>query len=333
MFWEKRQGEDVRCLLCSHHCTIAPEKRGICGVRENIQGELQSLVYGRLVSRNADPVEKKPLFHFIPGSTSFSIATVGCNFKCLHCQNWQISQYPHLYNGKIAGDTVSPAEVVNDALAAGARSIAYTYVEPTIFYEMAHETMKLAHEEGIKNIFVSNGYMAPDVSRDLAGLLDGINIDLKAFTDRFYKKVCGAKLQPVLDNIALMYQLGIWVEVTTLIIPGWNDSEQELRDISEFIRNISPSIPWHVSAFYPTYKLMDSPPTPASTLIRAREIGMEQGLQFVYQGNIPGAGGEDTTCPSCRASLIKRRGYMIIENRIKDGKCPSCGTAIAGIWA
>ncbi len=331
-FWEKRNGEEVRCGLCNHHCVIASGRRGICGVRENMAGELQSLVYGRLVSRNSDPVEKKPLFHFLPGSISFSIATVGCNFRCRHCQNWQISQYPHLFNGEIAGDAVSPQDVVSDALASGARSIAYTYVEPTIFYEMAKDTAELAHREGIKNIFVSNGYMAPDVSRDLATFLDGINIDLKAFTDRFYKEICGARLQPVMDNIALMYELGVWVEVTTLVIPGWNDSEQELRDIARFIKGISSSIPWHVSAFYPTYKLTDSPPTPASTLIRAREIGLEEGLRFVYQGNIPGAGGENTNCPSCGTELISRRGYLIMKNRIKGGKCPSCGETIEGVW-
>lgn len=332
-FWEKAKDENIRCGLCNHHCVIPPGKRGICGVRENRDGELISLVYGRLVSRNSDPVEKKPLFHFLPGSISFSIATVGCNFRCKHCQNWQISQYPHLYNGDIVGEPVSPEEVVSDAQGSGARSIAYTYVEPTIFYEMARETGELAHSQGIKNIFVSNGYMAPDVSRALKNVLDGINIDLKAFTDRFYKEICGARLQPVLDNIKLMYELGVWVEVTTLIIPGWNDSEHELRDIARFIRSISPGIPWHVSAFYPTYKLMDAPPTSAETLIRAREIGLEEGLWFVYQGNIPGAGGEDTNCPVCGTALIRRRGYTILENRISGGKCPSCGEVIEGVWA
>ncbi len=332
-FWEKTGDGKVRCGLCNHHCVIPSGKRGICGVRENRDGELQTLVYGRLISRNSDPVEKKPLFHFLPGSISFSIATVGCNFRCRHCQNWQISQYPHFYNGEIAGEEVLPQEVVDDALAAGARSIAYTYVEPTIFYEMARDTAVLAHRHGIRNVFVSNGYMAPDVSRALADVLDGINIDLKAFTDKFYKEICVARLQPVLDNIKLMHELGVWVEVTTLIIPGWNDSKEELRDIARFIKGISPAIPWHVSAFYPTYKLTDSPPTPAETLIKAREIGLEEGLRFVYQGNIPGAGGENTYCPACGANLINRHGYTILSNRLTEGRCPSCGEIIEGVWS
>ncbi len=332
LFWSKAKDEKIRCGLCNHHCVIPSGKRGICGVRENQDGELYSLVYGRLISQNADPVEKKPLFHFLPGTVSFSIATVGCNFRCRHCQNWQISQYPHIYNGDIAGESATPADVVSNALASGARSIAYTYVEPTIFYEMAVDTARLAHREGIKNIFVSNGYMSTDVARELASVLDGINIDLKAFTDRFYKEICGARLQPVLDNIRLMHELGVWVEVTTLVIPGWNDSEDELREIARFVKSVSASIPWHVSAFYPTYKLTDSPPTPASTLIRAREIGLEEGLRFVYQGNIPGSGGENTNCPACGTELIKRHGYAILGNVLADGKCPNCGEVIQGVW-
>ncbi len=324
--------DKIRCGLCGHHCIISEGKRGICGVRENRNGKLYSLVYQRLISQNADPIEKKPLYHFLPGSISFSIATVGCNFRCRHCQNWQISQYPHIYNGDIAGENVTPSEVVSSALGSGARSIAYTYVEPTIFYEMARETAEIAHREGIKNIFVSNGYMDPAVTQDLAKVLDGINIDLKAFTDRFYKEICGARLQPVLDNIKLMHELGVWVEVTTLVIPGWNDSDAELREIARFIKGVSPAIPWHVSAFYPTFKLTDSPPTPASTLMRARDIGLEEGLRFVYQGNIPGSGGENTNCPRCGTEIITRHGYAILKNRLADGKCPECGEIIEGVW-
>lgn len=332
LFYEKQDNNKVKCNLCSHHCTIKPGRRGICGVRENREGSLYSLVYGKLVSENIDPIEKKPLFHFLPGSTSYSISTVGCNFRCLHCQNYQISQYPHLHNGNIVGEDRSAEEVVNSALLAGCKSISYTYVEPTIFYEFAYDCAKLAKKQGIKNVFVSNGYMTPEVTKELAAVLDGINIDIKAFTDKFYKEVCKARLQPVLDNVKLMHELGIWVETTTLIIPGWNDSESELREIAKFIYSVDSSIPWHVTAFYPTYKMLDRPPTPVSILRRAREIGLEEGLRFVYEGNVPGEGGESTYCPKCKELLIERFGFSIRSNNLKDGRCPKCGEAIEGVW-
>ncbi len=331
-FYEKLDAEKVKCNLCNHHCVIKPGKRGICGVRENQDGTLFSLVYGRLVSENIDPIEKKPLFHMLPGSTSYSISTVGCNFRCLHCQNYQISQYPHLHKGDIVGEERTPEDVVNGAILAGCKSISYTYVEPTIFYEFAYDCAKLAKQKGIKNVFVSNGYMAPEVTKELAEVLDGINIDIKAFTDKFYKEVCKARLQPVLDNVKLMHELGVWVETTTLIIPGWNDSEGELRDIAQFIHSVDPSIPWHVTAFYPTYKMTDKPPTPVSILRRAREIGLEAGLRFVYEGNVPGEGGESTYCPRCKEQLIERFGFSIRKNNMKDGKCPKCGEPIEGVW-
>ncbi len=333
LFYEKKADNIVKCGLCSHHCKIKPGKRGICAVRENQDGVLVSLVYGRLISMNNDPIEKKPLFHFLPGSKSYSIATVGCNFRCLHCQNWQISQYPRLNNGQIVGEEVSPQDVVQDAILRGAKSISHTYVEPTIFYEMAYETGKIARSRGLKNCFVSNGYMTAETARHSVSFLDAINIDLKAFTDRFYKEVCHARLQPVLDSIKLMHELGIWVEVTTLIIPGWNDTEEELRDIARFIRDVSPAIPWHVTAFHPTYKMMDRPATPVSILRKAREIGLNEGLRFVYEGNIPGEGGENTYCPACGEEIIARYGFSIMENRLKDGKCPKCGEKIEGIWS
>ncbi len=332
-FYQKGKDKSVKCGLCNHLCTIVPGKRGICGVRENIDGVLYSLVYGRLIAEHLDPIEKKPLFHFLPASTSYSISTVGCNFRCLHCQNYKISQYPRFHRGEIAGTRQTADDVVQTAKMEGARSISYTYVEPTIFYEFAYDCSKRARDEGIKNVFVSNGYMSKEAAEDLAGVLDGINIDIKAFTERFYREVCKAKLQPVLDNIRLFHELGVWVEVTTLIIPGWNDSEQELKDIAKFIKEIDPSMPWHVTAFYPTYKMTDRPPTPVDTLRRAREIGLEEGLKFVYEGNIPGEGGENTYCPSCDSILIKRMGFRIIENRMDQGKCPKCGEPIQGIWA
>ncbi len=332
LFYDQEKEQTVLCRLCNHHCHIKEGKRGLCGVRENQAGKLYSLVYGKLVSENIDPIEKKPLFHMLPGSRSYSISTVGCNFRCEHCQNYQISQYPHTRGAEIIGQDRSAAEVVDGAQNADCRSISYTYVEPTIFYEFAYDCAVLARKRGIKNVFVSNGFMSEEVTRHLAPVLDGINIDIKAFTEKFYREVCKARLQPVLDNVRLMHELGVWVELTTLIIPGWNDSDGELREIAEFIKAIDPAMPWHVTAFYPTYKMLDRPPTPASTLRKAREIGLAAGLSFVYQGNIPGEGGESTYCPSCNAMLIERFGYRIGQNNLEKGKCRSCGEKIAGIW-
>jgi len=332
LFWTSDQEGVVHCALCAHNCTIRPDRRGLCGVRENRDGTLYSLVHGRLIAEHVDPIEKKPLFHFQPGSHAYSIATVGCNFRCLHCQNFDISQYPHAHDGAIAGTEQSPETVIGDAMRTGCASVCYTYVEPTIFYEFARDCGHLAHERGLKNVFVSNGYMTAETARDLAGFLDGINIDIKAFTEDFYKKVCRARLQPVLDSVRLLYELGVWVEVTTLVIPGLNDSPEELKDIAGFIRSISPEIPWHVTAFRPTYKMMDRPATPVSTLRMAREIGLESGLLYVYEGNIPGEGGENTYCPSCGHELIGRFGFSIRENRVQNGACPDCGQRIAGVW-
>ncbi len=331
-FYEKKDNKEVKCNLCSHRCKIKKGKRGICQVRENQEGSLKSLVYGKLVSQNVDPIEKKPLFHFLPGSRSYSISTVGCNFQCLHCQNWQISQYPRMNNGAIIGQEVTPNEIVQDTILAGAKSISYTYVEPTIFYEFAYDTGVLARSQNIKNVFVSNGYMTPETGRNSVEFLDAINIDLKAFSDKFYKEVCKARLQPVLDSIALMHELGIWLEVTTLIIPGWNDSEAELREIAKFVKGVSDAIPWHVTAFHPTYKMLDRPPTPVEILRKAREIGLEEGLKYVYEGNVPGEGGENTYCPSCGELVIARYGFSIVENRLEEGKCPKCNQPIDGIW-
>lgn len=332
LFYKAEADKTIVCALCNHHCHIKPGKRGICGVRENQEGKLYSLVYGRLVSANSDPIEKKPLFHFLPGSTSYSIATVGCNFRCRHCQNYQISQYPHLYNGEITGTATSPEQVVAAAVAAGCASISYTYVEPTIFYEFAYDCAVLAHQSGLKNVFVSNGYMGPEVTRHLAPVLDGINIDIKAFSDDFYKKICSARLQPVLDNVRLMHELGVWVEVTTLLIPGLNDSDAELEQMARFIKDIDADIPWHLTAFYPTYKLTDRPPTPVETLRRARDIGIKEGLHFVYEGNIPGEGGENTYCPHCGTEIISRYGMSCKAVKISAGRCAHCQEVLPGVW-
>lgn len=332
LFYEQEKEQTVLCRLCNHHCHIKDGRRGLCGVRENRGGKLYSLVYGRLVSENIDPIEKKPLFHLLPGSTSYSISTVGCNFRCEHCQNYQISQYPHTHGAEIIGQQRTAEEVVNAAQRTGCRSISYTYVEPTVFYEFAYDCAVLAHRQGIKNVFVSNGYMSEEVTRHLAPVLDGINIDIKGFTDKFYRQVCKARLQPVLDTVKLMHGLGVWVEVTTLIIPGWNDSAGELRDIARFIKGIDAAVPWHVTAFYPAYKMLDRPPTPVASLREARDIGLAEGLRFVYEGNIPGEGGENTICPACKSVLIKRFGFSIRQNQLKEGSCQSCGEKIEGVW-
>ncbi|MGO9013404.1 MAG: AmmeMemoRadiSam system radical SAM enzyme [Dissulfurispiraceae bacterium] len=327
--YEKLDEGKVKCFLCPQYCSISPGKRGICGVRENSGGTLYSLVYGKVAAKHVDPIEKKPFFHFYPGSHSFSIAAVGCNFRCLHCQNYEISQYPK-QNKDIPGEEMSPEEVVEEAVRAGCESIAYTYTEPTIFFEFAYDCARLAHKKGIRNVFVSNGYTSPDAIRLIAPYLDANNIDLKG-DDDFYKKVVGAKLQPVLDTIKLMKELGIWVEVTTLIIPDYNDSDDFLTFAAQFIKSVDASIPWHVSQFYPTYKLFDKPRTPLITLRKAREIGLKAGLKYVYEGNVPGTGGENTLCPSCGALLIERIGFSLTHISMKDSKCEKCGARIDGV--
>ena len=330
MFYKKLEGLKVRCFLCAHHCTVADRKRGMCGVRENRGGTLYSLVYGKLISMNIDPIEKKPLFHFYPASRSMSIATAGCNFRCNHCQNYDISQYPKEHMD-IPGQDVTPEQVVSAAEKAGCKSISYTYTEPTVFFEFTYDCARLARERGIKNVFVSNGYTGPEAVKAIAPFLDANNIDLKG-DNEFYRKICGAKLGPVLDTIKLMYEHGVWVEITTLIIPGYNDSEESLGGIIDFIKSVDPSIPWHVTQFYPTYKLVDRPRTPLVTLRKARDMGIRRGLKYVYEGNVPGEGRENTYCPDCGELLVERSGYRILQNSIKDGTCPVCSTKIEGVW-
>jgi len=329
--YDKQSGAKVRCFLCSHRCLIADGKRGVCCVRENKEGTLYSLVYEKLISANVDPIEKKPFFHFLPGSRAFSVAAPGCNFRCLHCQNHEISQLPR-DKEIIMGEKVSGEEIVSLALKYNCASISYTYTEPTIFFEYAYDTAKIARTKGLKNNFVTNGYMTAEALDMIAPYLDGANVDLKSFSEAFYKKVCGARLKPVRESITKMHALGIWVEVTTLIIPTLNDAVGELREVARFLLSVSPAIPWHVSAFYPTYRMMDKPRTSPEIIRRAREIGLEEGLRYVYTGNIPGAEGENTSCYHCKKVLIRRHGYHIAENNITGGKCPHCGTLIEGVW-
>ncbi|MDQ7837179.1 MAG: AmmeMemoRadiSam system radical SAM enzyme [Thermodesulfobacteriota bacterium] len=331
MLYVKEEEQKVRCNLCNHHCLIMPGKHGICGVRENRDGMLYSLVYGQVIARHIDPIEKKPLFHFHPGSKSYSIATVGCNFHCLFCQNYEISQMPK-DEKRIAGEPFPPEEVVAAAEKLKCQSISYTYTEPTIFFEYAYDSARLANDRGIKNVFVSNGYMSQEAIKTIQPYLHAANIDLKAYSEKFYKEICGAKLMPVLENLNLMKKLGIWVEVTTLIIPTLNDSEKELQEIAAFIRTeLGPETPWHVSRFHPMYRLTSVPSTPVQTVLKAREIGLKAGLYYVYSGNIPGQGGENTYCHKCGALLIERLGFTILQYNVIDAKCPKCHAAVHGV--
>ncbi|MBN1833700.1 MAG: AmmeMemoRadiSam system radical SAM enzyme [Deltaproteobacteria bacterium] len=329
--YEKKDLNRVRCLLCSHNCLIKEGSRGICGVRENQGGTLVSLVYGKVIASHTDPIEKKPLFHFLPGSRSYSIATVGCNFKCLFCQNADISQMPADHK-RIRGEDMAPEAVVENAVAGRAMTISYTYTEPTVYFELALDAARLAEPKGLRNVFVTNGYMTEDCLKEIDSFLHGANVDLKSFSDTFYREQCGGRLEPVLHSIKTMKELGVWVEVTTLLIPGMNDSREELRDLAGFLASVSPDIPWHISRFHPTYRLTHIPPTPVEIIHRAREIGYEMGLKYVYTGNLPGDEGEKTRCHECDGLLIDRTGFMVRENRIQNGLCPSCGVSIPGVW-
>lgn len=330
MFYRPLGDNRVHCFLCSQHCRIEPGSVGKCGVRENREGKLWSLVYGKLIARHIDPIEKKPLFHYLPGTDSYSIATAGCNFRCLFCQNSDISQAPR-ESGAVFGREVAIEAIVRQARAQGCASISYTYTEPTIFMEYALDIANAARGRGIANVFVSNGYMTRESLDIIAPLLGAANVDLKAFTDSFYQEQCGARLKPVLATIESMREKGLWLEITTLLVPGLNDSEGELRELAGFIANLGVEIPWHVSRFYPAYLLTDRGPTPVEKVRRAREIGLEAGLRYVYTGNIPGDEGESTYCHSCGEILIKRVGYSIRKQNMKDGACTGCGTKVDGV--
>jgi pyruvate formate lyase activating enzyme len=316
----------VQCDLCPHHCTIKPNKTGICRVRKNINGTLFSLVYGHPVAQSIDPIEKKPLYHFYPGSLTYSIATIGCNLHCKHCQNADISQ-TSIDTSSLT--QVSVESIIDTSLKNRITSIAYTYTEPTIFYEYAFDIAQHAHEHNLKNVFVTNGYITKEAIEKISPIIDGANIDLKAMTDEFYKKICGARLQPVLDAIQLYIELGVWVEITTLIIPGYNDNDQELKKLASFIHEINPEIPWHVTGFTPTYHLQDTPATTVSMLEKAVSIGKEVGLKYIYMGNR--GFGEDTICPICRKQLILRNGFYLSNNKIINNHCPECHTKIPGV--
>ncbi len=330
-FYDKLDDKKVCCRLCPHACLIAENKTGFCCVRKNIGGMLYSMNYDKVIAEHIDPVEKKPLFHVLPGSRSYSIAAAGCNFTCRHCQNADISQFPR-DRGVCIGEPRLPEAIVAAAQKNGCASISYTYTEPTIYYELAADTAKLAADKGLKNIFVSNGYINAGPLKQLSPYLHAANIDLKAFSDDFYRTICGARLEPVLETIRLYKKLGIWIEITTLIIPGLNDSPEMLAATAGFIAGVGREIPWHVTAFYPMHLMTDRGPTQIETLLLARDIGLEAGLRYVYTGNIPGSGGENTLCHSCGSLLITRTGYAIAPVGFNHGKCSGCGAACAGIF-
>lgn len=333
ILYEHLKNKKVKCNLCCHRCVIENGKRGICGVRENRDGVLETLVYGKLIASHIDPIEKKPLFHFLPASLSYSIATVGCNFKCLFCQNADISQMPSDNKGLITGGSYTPEDVVAAAVKGNCKSISYTYTEPTVYFEFARDTALLAREKGLKNVFVTNGYMTGEALGRIHPYLDAANVDLKAFTGEFYKKYCGAKLENVKETLREMKSLGIFVEVTTLIIPGLNDDGMELEKLAEFLAgSVGPETPWHISRFHPTHKLQERPSTPLETLVSARKIGMKCGLKYVYTGNVPGEEGESTFCYSCGKMLIERIGFYVKKNVVDKGMCPHCGAHIDGVW-
>lgn len=323
------QGDKVRCSLCPHFCLLGEAKKGICGVRVNKGGKLWTEVYGRIIAAHLDPVEKKPLFHFLPGTKTFSIATPGCNFQCPFCQNWEISQ---IVDGIDKIEEVSPEDVVNAGLKTGANSISYTYTEPTIFFEFAMDTGIRARKMGLKNIFVTNGYISTSALSSAESFLDAANVDLKSFREEFYKKMCKGKLYPVLDAIKWMKKHGIWVEITTLLIPNENDDPSELRDITRFIFELGDTTPWHISRFHPDYKFLSLHPTSPEVLYRAYEIGKSEGLKFVYIGNLPGTDKENTYCPFCGKVVLRRRGFTITEKNMEEERCVYCGQKIDGIF-
>ena len=327
----RRVGEGlVQCQLCPNRCTLSDGMRSPCRVRENRGGKLYTLVYGNPCAVHNDPMEKKPFFHFFPSSLAFSIATAGCNLHCLYCQNWTISQRPPEETENL---DLPPEKVVEYALKAGSQSIAYTYSEPTIFYEYMLDVAKVARARGLKNVVVSAGYMNPEPLKELCRAVDAIKIDLKGFNEDFYERVCFARLEPVLETIKTIYEEGVHLEIVNLVVPSLNDNEEELRELARWIvKNVGPDVPTHFSRFFPMYKLKDLPMTPVESLEKARKVAMEEGLHYVYIGNVPGHPGTHTYCPNCGRVIIRRMGFAVVENHIVEGKCEYCGNLIPGVW-
>jgi len=331
--WLSRDYQDkVLCEACYQRCILDESEVGVCGVRQVVDGELKLLVYEKAAALNIDPIEKKPLYHFMPRSQILSLGTVGCNFSCQFCQNSHISQYPKEHNNEVFGEEAKAKDIVEIAKKRGMDSIAYTYNEPVIFFEYAYEIAKLANENGLKNIFVTSGYETHKAIDTIAPYLDAMNIDLKSFDKNFYQEICGAKLKPVLDTIEYTYKQGIWIEITTLVIPSHNDSDEELRLIAKYIASISPTIPWHISGFFPNYNMKNTEPTPIATLLRAYDIGKEEGLEYVYIGNVHDYTHQSTFCPRCGELLIKRDQYDVQIKAFKGGCCSKCNHQIEGVF-
>jgi len=331
MFWEPRPEQRVRCTLCPRECEVADVERGYCGVRENQGGRYQTLVYGTLCSANVDPIEKKPLFHYLPGTNAFSIATAGCNIECKFCQNWQISQFrPE----QVESTLVTPERLVAICQSRSAPTIAYTYSEPVVFYEYMHDVAALARQRGIGSVMISNGYIQSAPLRQLCRHLTGVKIDFKAFTEKFYREMCAAELKPVLATLEILKEIGIWFELVILIVPTLNDSPQEVQDMSRWVvAHLGPDVPMHFTRFHPTYRVTNLPPTPVQTLERCRQIALDAGVHYVYAGNVTMHPGENTYCHSCRTELIRRVGFQVRNNRLREGRCPQCGTLIPGVWS
>ena len=344
LLYEKLNNNKVKCQLCNHFCLVLENNFGSCGVRQNLNGKLYSLNYGKLITEAVDPIEKKPLFHFLPGSLTYSIATVGCNLRCDNCQNWQISQVTKRESpaslreagqARIAnretylpGYEVTAEEIVTKAKGSGCQSIAYTYTEPTIFTEFAFDCMKLAKKAGLKNVWVSNGYMSNQCLDLILPYLDAINVDLKFFSDKYYLKNCGCHLNPILKNLKYLYKNKIHLEITTLLIPSLTDLENQPQQIAEFIRKeLSADIPWHISKFSPeiSFKMQDGETTPGKLIDKVYEIGKKAGLNFIYVGNVYGDDRENTYCPKCEKLNIERIGYQI-KRFDHQGKCYNCQT-------
>lgn len=330
--WKPLDDDRVQCRLCAHFCRIPPGERGTCGVRENRDGTLFTLVYDRAAAINLDPVEKKPLYHFLPGSLTFSFGTMGCNLSCTFCQNADLSQSPR-QGRPVTGHAVTPEALVQAALDSGAASISYTYSEPTIFFELMRDTAGLAKKAGLKNIMVSNGFQSPQCLDELGPLIDAANIDLKAWNEDFYRDVCGASLGPVKKNLVHIRRLGWWLEVTTLVIPGLNDDPGDLRGMAAFVfAELGADTPWHLSRFHPDHRMLDRGRTPPKTLETARDMGHAAGLRYVYVGNLGPGERNDTTCPSCGEVVVRRTGFHAEPARLRAGACPACGAAVAGVW-
>lgn len=329
LYYNKLKNKDVKCELCPWLCVIKQDKRGMCGVRKNVEGKLYSLVYSRPCAVHVDPIEKKPLYHFMPGARAFSIATIGCNFFCEFCQNWQISKADANNINKIY-EELEPKKVIELCKKHNCNIMSYTYTEPTIFYEYMLDIAKLAKKNNIKNTIVSNGYINEAPLRELCKFLNGANIDLKAFTNEFYKRVCKGTLEPVLKSLKILKEEGVWLEVTNLIVPGLNDDLGKIEEMCKWIsKELGRDVPLHFSRFHPDYKMTDKEPTPMETLEKARKIA-EKYLDYVYLGNI---GGESNTqCPKCKGTVIQRGIFSPSENKAKNGKCPKCGERIAGVW-